>query len=400
MIGLCCKHICVYNINVMERTIVHADLDSFFVSCSVRENPALAGIPLVVGGGSERGVVAAASYEARRYGVRSAMSIRQALILCPNLMMIKGDYELYSRLSKEVTEIIEEQSPTTEKASIDEFYLDISGMDKYLGSSYKWTHELIQKVTKETGLPMSFGLSLNKTVAKMATNEAKPKGEMQVGKDEIKPFLYPLPILKIPGLGQQTFESLSRIGIRKVQNLAEMPEEVMVQMLGKNGSTLWRKANGIDNSLVIPFVERKSISTEQTFQTDTTDIKDLKTIIIGMVEKLCFQLRTERRLAATVTLKIRYSNFDTETKQQSINYTAQDHDVTRVVLELFETLYHRRMLLRLIGVSLSGLVSGAHQINMFSDTEQRIALYDSMDWIRRKYGKHSISIAAGINGRI
>ena len=373
----------------MSRSIVHMDLDTFFVSCVRLENSQLNGIPIIVGGG-ERGVVASCSYEARYYGVRSAMPIRMAMQLCPQAKIIKGDMELFSNKSHEVTQIIEEKSPLVEKASIDEFYLDITGMDKFHGC-YKWTSELSQTITKETGLPISFALSVNKTVSKIATGEGKPKGSLEIGENQVRSFLNPLSIQKIPMVGNVTFQLLSRIGIRTIQTLSEMPMEVLQKMIGKNGIELWKKANGIDNTPVEPYTERKSISTEHTFDLDTTDLYLIKSIISGMVEKLSYQLRTEGFLTATVVVKIRYNNFDTETKQVKIPYTSFDHVILKSSLDLFNKLYTRRMRLRLIGIRLTGLVRGTYQINMFEDTTEMLSLYQAIDKIKNRFGADSIS---------
>jgi len=288
----------------MSRAIVHMDLDTFFVSCVRLENPNLNGIPLIVGGG-ERGVVASCSYEARYFGVRSAMPIRMAMQLCPQAKIVKGDMELFSKKSHEVTQIIEENSPLVEKASIDEFYLDITGMDKFYGC-YKWTNELIQTITKETGLPISFALSVNKTVSKIATGEGKPNGNLEIPQNKVQPFLNPLSIRKIPMVGEVTFNLLSRLGIRNIEKLAETPAEVLQSMIGKNGLELWKKANGIDNNPVEPYTERKSLSTEHTYLQDTIDIKKVHALLLGMVEKLAYQARTEGWLVATMVVKIRY----------------------------------------------------------------------------------------------
>ena len=377
----------------MARAIVHMDLDTFFVSCERRTNSELNGIPLIIGGG-ERGVVASCSYEARKYGVRSAMPIRMALKLCPTAKVMKGDMELYSQLSHDVTEILQEKAPVLEKASIDEFYMDITGMDKFHGS-YKWTNELAQKVIKETGLPISFSLSINKTVSKIATGEGKPTGNLEIPEQQVQDFLNPLSIQKIPMVGAVTFQLLSRIGVRKIQTLAEMPAEVLQQMIGKNGLELWKKANGIDHTPVEPYSERKSISTEHTFSQDTIDMDKLKRVLLGMVEKLAFQLRSEQWLTSTVTVKIRYANFDTETKQCRVAYTSADHVLTKNVIELFEKVYQRRMRLRLIGVRFSGLVRGTYQIDLFEDTQEMLALYAAMDKMKSRYGFDAVMRCAG-----
>lgn len=377
----------------MERAIVHMDLDTFFVSCERLNNSKLSGIPVIIGGG-ERGVVASCSYEARYYGVRSAMPIKMALRLCPEAKVIKGDMEMYSKLSRTVTEIIEEKAPVVEKASIDEHYLDISGMDKFFGA-YKWTDELSMSITKNTGLPISFALSVNKTVAKIGTGEAKPKGKKEIQQVGVRSFLNPLSIKKIPMLGDTTFQLLSRIGIRQIYTLAEMPVEVLQQMIGKNGREIWKKANGIDHTPVEPYSERKSISTEHTFGTDTIDIPKLRGLITGMVEKLAYQLRAEQWLTSTVVIKIRYANFDTETRQCRVSYTSADHTLSQTVMELFDKLYNRRMRIRLIGIRFTNLVRGSLQINIFEDTQEMVSLYQAMDKIRNRFGSDKVGRASG-----
>jgi DNA polymerase IV len=378
----------------MSRAIVHMDLDTFFVSCERLINPKLNGLPLIIGGSSDRGVVASCSYEARKFGVRSAMPIKYALRLCPQASVIKGDMEFYSNKSHEVTAILEEEAPLVEKASIDEFYLDLTGMDKFFGC-YKWTTELSSKIIKESGLPISFALSVNKTVSKIGTGESKPLGKFEITENMVKPFLNPLSIQKIPMLGDVTFQLLSRIGIRNIQTLSEMPVAVLQQMIGKNGIEIWKKANGIDNNPVEPYHERKSISTEHTFEKDTIDIALIKALMIGMVEKLSYQLRSEGFLTSTIVVKIRYNNFDTETKQLKLPYTSFDHILIRTVAELFDKLYSRRMRLRLIGVRFTGLVRGTYQINMFEDTTEMLSLYQTMDNIKNRFGFDAVSRCSG-----
>jgi len=377
----------------MSRAVVHIDMNTFFVSCERLTNSELNGIPLIIGGG-DRGVVASCSYEARKFGVRSAMPIQMALRLCPQAKVMKGDMELYSNLSHTITEIIQEKAPVVEKASVDEFYLDITGMDKFYGS-YKWTNELAQKITHETGLPLTFALSINKTVSKIGTGEGKQKQNLEIPEHLVQSFLNPLSIQKIPMVGDKTFQLLSRIGIRTIQTLSQMPCEALQQMIGKNGIELWKKANGIDNNPVEPYTERKSISTEHTFSQDTIDIEKLKRVILGMVEKLAFQLRSEQWLTSTVVIKIRYANFDTETKQCRVQYTSADHILTKTVQELFDKLYQRRMRLRLIGVRFSGLVRGTYQIDLFQDTEEMLALYQAMDRMKSRYGFDAVMRCAG-----
>lgn len=377
----------------MERAIVHMDLDTFFVSCERLQESKLNGMPVIIGGG-DRGVVASCSYEARYFGVRSAMPIKMALRLCPEAKVIRGDYERYSKFSKEVTEIIQEKVPLLEKASIDEFYMDLSGMDKFFGC-YQWTREIADAVTKNTGLPISFALSTNKTVSKIGTGESKPIGRFEIPAQNIKHFLNPLSVRKIPMVGDVTFQLLSRVGIRNIKTLAEMPVLVLQQMIGKNGGELWKKANGIDLTPVVPYAERKSLSTEHTFTNDTMDVFELRRLISGMAESLAYQLRKEKWLTSTVVLKIRYANFDTETKQCKISYTSIDHTLARVALDLFEKLYTRRMRLRLVGLRFTNLVHGTYQMNLFEDSEELMNLYQAMDRMKNRFGKNALGRASG-----
>lgn len=379
----------------MERAIAHMDLDTFFVSCERLKNSVLEKKPVIIGGG-DRGVVASCSYEAREFGVRSAMPIKMALKLCPEALVIKGDMEYYSNMSHTVTDIIREKVPVLEKASIDEFYLDLSGMDKFFGC-YQWTNDIADAVTHNTGLPISFALSTNKTVSKIGTGEAKP-GRLEVKAQHIQPFLNPLSVKKIPMVGPETFQLFSRLGVKTIQTLSEMPVDILQQLVGKNGTVLWKKAHGIDETPVVPYSEKKSISTENTFSQDTIDIQNIQSILSGMVEKLCYQLRQEKWLTSTVTVKIRYANFDTETKQCKIPYTSADHTLLRYVLELFKKVYTRRMRIRLIGVRFTGLVHGCHQMDLFEDTEELISLYQTLDKIKNRFGSSSVGRASGILG--
>ena len=376
----------------MDRTVVHMDLDTFFVSVSRLQNNALIGKPVLVGGSSERGVVASCSYEARKFGIHSAMPMKLARRLCSEAIIIRGDYEEYSKYSNIITGIISEQAPVYEKASIDEFYLDISGMDKFFGC-YKWATELRQKIQSETGLPISFGLSKNKTVSKVATGEAKPNGQMRIDFGNEKNFLSPLPISKIPMVGEKTAHLLRSMGVEKIKTLQEMPVELLQNVLGTNGISIWKKANGIDNTPVEQYSERKSLSTEETYDSDTTDLSKLKSTLVAMTEKLAYQMRSEGKLTSCITIKIRYSNFDTFSHQARIAYTSCDHTLISKVKELFEKLYQRRMLIRLIGVRFSHLVGGAYQINMFDDSEHMMKLYQAMDKLRKRYGDDKIQRA-------
>jgi DNA polymerase-4 len=354
--------------------------------------------PVLIGGTSDRGVVASCSYEARKFGVHSAMPMHMARKLCPEAVVIKGNSYNYLKYSDLVSEMVREAVPLFEKTSIDEFYCDLTGLDRFFGC-YQFAGELRQKVLKEIGLPISFGLSSSKTVSKVATGEAKPNNQIRIETGTEKPFLAPLSIRKIPMVGEKTHQLLVNLGIRQIQTLQEMPLDVMTKALGENGTSIWKKANAIDPSPVVPFQERKSISTERTFDQDTIDVHKLRGLLIAMTENLAFQLRKGEKLTSCVTVKLRYSDFQTETMQCRIPYTSADHILIPKILELFEKLYSRRVLIRLIGVRFSHLVSGGYQINLFDDNEEQISLYTAMDELRKKFGDRAVMKAAGIEAR-
>ena len=373
----------------MARAILHMDLDTFFVSVERLLDSRLNGLPILVGGTGGRGVVSAASYEARLFGAHSGMPMKMARQLCPEAHVIKGNASTYTKYSKDVTAILKESVPVLEKSSIDEFYADLTGLDRYFGC-YKFASELRTRIIKETGLPISFGLSENKTVSKVATGEAKPNNQIKIDRGFEKLFLAPLSIKKIPSVGEKTFQSLCHLGIKKVATVQKMPIEMMESVFGKHGRTIWMKSNGIDNSELVQYHERKSISNERTFGRDTTDVYKLKTIIRAMAENLAFQLRNGQKLASCITVKIRYSDFNTHTKQAKIAYTSADHNLIPKVLELFDSLYSKRLLIRLVGVRFSSLVTGNYQMKLFEDTQKTVNLYQVMDDIRNKYGSRSI----------
>ncbi|MGX5852764.1 DNA polymerase IV [Dyadobacter jiangsuensis] len=368
----------------MDRAILHFDLDTFFVSVERKQDSRLERKPILVGGTGDRGVVAACSYETRQFGVHSGMPMKMARMLCPEATVIRGNGEAYSKQSKEVSEIISQSVPVFEKASIDEFYADLSGMDKY-HSCYGMASELRQRIIRETGLPISFGLATNKLVSKVATGEAKPNNQLKVDAGQEKPFLAPMEVQKIPMVGEKMNQTLHNLGIRYVKTIQEMPMEIMGQVLGKNGVSLWNRANGLDNSPIVPFHERKSISSERTFGKDTGDVKKMREMVRAMAETLAFQLRTGEKLTSCVSVKIRYSDFNTFSRQLKIAYTSADHVLIPHIERLFDQLYNRRMMVRLVGVSFSDLVTGNYQINLFDDTEERLNLYQAMDYIKTKY---------------
>lgn len=382
----------------MKRSIAHLDLDTFFVSCERLIDSRLNNKPILIGGTSDRGVVASCSYEARSFGVHAAMPMRMARQLCPEAIVIKGNSGIYSKYSDLVTDVIRADVPLFEKSSIDEFYVDMTGMDRFMGN-YSFVKEMRQRIMRETGLPISFGLSQNKTVSKVATGEAKPDNEIKVDEGFEKSFLAPLSARKIPMVGEKTYHTLCRVGLKRVHTIQETSVDFMSSIFGKNGVALWKKANGIDDSPVKPYCERKSISTERTFDKDTIDVEKLKGILLAMAENLAFNLRRAGKLTACVTVKVRYSDFNTTTMQCKIPYTAADHVIQEKVKELFNKIYNRRLLIRLIGVRFSSLVDGNHQISLFDDQERKLKLYAAMDNIRERFGDRSVMSAVGMGAR-
>lgn len=381
-----------------NRSIVHMDLDTFFVSCERLLDSRLNGKPVLIGGTSDRGVVASCSYEARKFGIHSAMPMRMAKQLCPEAIVLRGNSGVYTKFSQSVTDVIKESVPLYEKTSVDEFYIDLTGMDKFFGC-HKLASELRQRIIKETGLPISFGLSLNKTVSKIATGEAKPNNEIRIISGTEKPFLAPLSVKKIPMVGNVTYKTLCDLGVKRIKTVQDMPMELMHKVLGKNGLSIWKKANGIDNSPVVQYHERKSISTERTFNTDTTDVSKLKGIIIAMAENLAYQLRRGNKLTACITFKIRYSDFQTYTQQQRIPYSSMDHNIIPVALDLYKKLYNRRLLVRLVGIKFSHLVEGGHQVNLFEDDDKYLNLSIAIDKMRERYGDRAVINAAGMEAK-
>lgn len=375
-----------------QRYIAHFDLDSFFVSVEVLKNPLLKGKAVMVGGHSERGVVAACSYEARKFGIHSAMPVKKALQLCPNAIVIKGSYGDYSRYSRMVTEIIAAKAPLFEKASIDEFYLDLTGMDKYF-DPYKWTIALRQEIIEKTGLPISFALAGNKMVAKIATDEAKPNGYIQVSPGFEKEFLAPLKVNKIPGVGNHTYKTLLSLGIKTIKDISDYNIKELESVFGKYGIELWNKSQGIHVSDVTPFHEAKSVSTENTFQENKSDMVFLLSELVRMTEKIAYELRQDQKLAGCLAVKIRYGDFTTFSKQLAISHTFRDDELIPVAKSLFAKLYKAGRPVRLLGVRLSDLTNHAVQTNLFDNSGKKNELYKAIDDVKNKYGRYALKKA-------
>lgn len=375
-----------------QRYIAHFDLDSFFVSVEVLNNPALKGKPVLVGGHSERGVVAACSYEARKFGIHSAMPMKKAMQLCPHAIITNVSRSDYSRYSRWVTEIIEAKAPLFEKASIDEFYLDLTGMDKYY-EPYQWTIDLRQEIIDKTGLPISFALASNKMVAKIATNEAKPNGIMQVLPGFEKAFLAPLTVNKIPGVGEHTYQSLLALGLKTIDDISRYDKKELENQFGKYGAELWHKSQGEHHSEVVSFHEAKSISTENTFEENSADIEFLMSELVRMIEKVAYELRQDEKLAGCIAVKIRYGDFSTFSKQATIDYTFRDDEFIPIAKDLFHKLHRQGTPVRLLGVRLSDLTNHAVQASLFDDAAKKSDLYKAIDDVKNKFGKTSLKKA-------
>lgn len=378
-----------------QRHIAHFDLDAFFVSVEVLKDPTLQGKPIIVGGDGKRGIVAACSYEARKFGIQSAMPAMTAKRLCPHAIFLRGSYHEYSKYSRMVTQIIADSFPQYEKASIDEFYCDLTGMDKFFGVS-QYTKEVREKIIIETGLPISYGLSTNKLVSKMATNEAKPNGFLEIPAGKETAFLWPLTVDKIPGVGKQTQVQLRDRGIFTIEQLAKTPPDQLEHFFGKWGQGLWQKANGISNSLVEPYSEQKSISHENTFHEDNQDTNFLYTELVKLTEETAYELRKEERLTGCVTVKIRYADFTTVSKQEVIDYTALDNVLMAKVKDLFNKLYKKGEKTRLLGVRFSHLIPMTIQMNLFDKAEEKLQLFKTVDGIKNKFGSAAVQKATSL----
>ncbi|MET0635900.1 MAG: DNA polymerase IV [Chitinophagaceae bacterium] len=374
-----------------KKHIAHFDLDSFFVSVEILNNPSLKGKAVLVGG-FERGVVAACSYEARKFGIHSAMPMKQAMQLCPHAIVTnssRGDYSKYSRL---VTEIIASKVPLFEKASIDEFYIDLSGMDKFFGVS-SYAKELRSLITRETGLPISCGLSSARFISKMATNEAKPNGFLEIPHGKETDFLWPLGVEKINGVGKQTEQQLKNFGIYTIEDIARTPIELMEKYAGKLGHELWHKSQGMGSTEIATDWEQKSISHENTFNSNSADTAFLHSELVRLTEKTAYSLREDEKLTGCITVKIRYSDFETVSRQETIDYTALDDVLNAKVKDLFNKLCEKNRPVRLLGVRFSHFIPFTMQMSLFENRMEKMNLYKAMDDIKDRFGIKSVTKA-------
>lgn len=375
-----------------NRHIAHLDIDDFFVAVERLRNSRLNGKPVLIGGEGDRGIVAACSSEAAAYGVHTGLPMRVALRLCRSSVIVHGDFEEYSKQSKIVTDVITDSVPLVEKSAIDQFYVDLTGMDKFFGCA-KFTAKLKSKVYRESGLVSTYGLASNKMVSKVAAIQGMPNGQLEIPFGGEKGFLAPLSIVKIPGVGKETAFKLIKMGVETIKVLSEIPAEMLCDVVGPSGNELWRRANGIDESPVMPYSEQKSLLTEFTFQQDTIDMNLLLAQLARMTETLAFELRSENRLTGYIKLKLRYSDGDTHTVQRPILYCNTDHVLLSVVRELFRKLFTRRMLVRLVGLRFQNLIPGVKQIDMFEDREEMIKLYQAIDSVKKRFGEGKLSRA-------
>lgn len=375
-----------------QRIIAHFDLDSFFVSVEILNNPSLKGKPVFVGG-SERGVVAACSYEARKFGIHSGMPSKKALQLCPHAIAVKGTRGEYSRYSRWVTQIIAAKAPLFEKASIDEFYLDLTGMDKFF-NPLQWTIDLRQEIINETKLPISFGMGSNKMIAKIATDEAKPNGYLQVPPGKEREFLSAMPVNKIPGVGDHTWEVLKAMGIYTINDINLKTKEELEERLGKWGIDLWSKSFGLHYGEVSQYHEAKSISSENTFDENKTDLHFLMAEVVRLSEKIAFELRQDGKTAGCIAVKIRYPDFETTSRQTTVPFTCADDEIIPVAKDLFHKLYKKGKPVRLLGVKLSELTNEAIQTNLFDNTAKKSDLYKAIDDVKNRFGKVKLKRAS------
>lgn len=372
--------------------IAHFDLDSFFVSVEILLNPSLKGKPVIVGGTATRGVVSTCSYEARKFGVHSAMPMKTAMRLCPQAILLQGTHGQYSKYSRLVTDIIADKVPLFQKASIDEFYCDLTGMDKFFGVS-QYTKELREYIIKQTGLPISCGLASAKFIAKMATNEAKPNGFLEVPHGREKEFLWPLTIDKIMGVGKQTEIKLRSMGFNTIGDIAQWPKEMLEKKLGTWGEVLWRRSQGIGSATIATDWDQKSMSHETTFHENQTDVSFLHSQLVRLTEKTAFDLRQDGKIAGCITIKIRYSDFETTNKQETIDYTSLDDVLIEKAAAIFNKFYQKGRPVRLIGVRFSQLIDSGMQMDLFADQQEKLNLYKAVDDIKNKFGSKVVAKA-------
>ncbi len=382
-------------------SILHVDMDAFFVSVELLERPELRGKPVIVGGQpNQRGVVTAASYEARKFGVHSAMPLRTAGRLCPHAVYLDGHHAKYSEWSDRVAAILAKFSPIVEMVSIDEAYLDLFGTERLHGPPLAATDKLLRAITRTTGLPCSGGLATTRLVAKVASDQAKPRGLLWVAPGSEARFLAPLSVRKIPGIGEVTERALRALSIETVEQLAAQPLEKLEKVFGQWGTALYRKARGGDSYEFIIDAEPKSISHNHTFGEDTEDTVALTAMLSHLSQKACKRLREAGLATRTLTLTIRYAGFDTYTRAKTLGEPTQlDADIFAAFQNLFRQHRDHRRKIRLLGVSLSGLAHGAEQLDLLS-AERRAKLEKltrATDLLRDRFGFGSVQFGGSLH---
>ena len=377
-----------------ERTILHADLDAFFAAVEQRDDPSLRGKPVVVGGGgpNDRGVVSTASYEARRFGIRSAMPLRTAAALCPDAIFVPVNGRKYSAVSKQVMEILRRFSPQVEQLSIDEAFIDLTGTEGLFGSGEEAARQLKQAVRGETELTVSVGVASNRLVAKIASDLRKPDGLVVVPRGEEQAFLAPLAIERLWGVGASTRKVLRDYGVATIGDLAALPEELLVRRFGAHGADLALRAQGVGETLVGDHAAAKSVSQEHTFDIDTSDWEILEQTLLALSEGVARRLRATEVRASTIAVKIRDSSFATITRQRTLSRPTDMGDVIwRTALELTRREV-RGQRIRLLGVAASGL-GGEQQLGLFDaaeDGDRRRRATEAADAVREKFGSPAI----------
>ncbi len=383
-----------------QSSILHVDMDAFFVSVELLERPELRGKPVVVGGRpDQRGVVSAASYEARKYGIHSAMPLRTAGRLCPHAVFLDGHHEKYGVWSDRVATILARFSPIVEMVSIDEAYLDLSGTERLHGPPLAAADKLLRTITQTTALPCSAGLATTRLVAKVASDQAKPRGLVWVAPGREARFLAPLPVRKIPGIGEVTERALRAMGIETVEQIAAVPQEKLEMIFGQWGTALYRKARGGDSYEFVIDAEPKSISHNHTFGEDTEDSNALGAMLSHLSQKACKRLREAGLATRTLTLTIRYAGFETHTRSKTLGEpTRLDGDIFGVFQELFSVHRDPRRKVRLLGVSLSGLTHGKAQLDLL-EAERRARLEkltSAADRLRDRFGFNKVQFGGSL----
>jgi DNA polymerase IV len=370
--------------------ILHVDMDAFFVSVELLERPELRGKPVVVGGQKDqRGVVSAASYEARKYGVHSAMPLRTAGRLCPHAIFLDGHHEKYGEWSDRVASLLVKFSPVVEMVSIDEAYLDLAGTERLHGPPLAAADNLLRTITQSTALPCSGGLATTRLTAKVASDQAKPSGLVWVPPGCEARFLAPLPVRKIPGIGEVTERALRALGIETVEQLAAVPQEKLDRVFGRWGEALYRKARGSDAYEFVIDAEPKSISHNHTFGEDTDDVNEMATMLSHLSQRACKRLREAGLAARTLTLTIRYAGFETHTRAKTLaEPTHLDADIYAVFQELFRRHRDTKRRVRLLGVSLSSFTHGSEQLELLeAERREKLArLTKAADGLRDRFG--------------